>query len=80
MDRYINLDVEKFANKLLNNEERELLEGLEIHMCLDPECKQIYHEICDCKKNSVDRIIKEDRVINKFVSLLEQDEEILALV
>lgn len=80
MERYINLDVEKFANKLLNREERELIEDLEIDVCLDPECKQVFHKVCDCKKNSIDRIIQENKVINKFVALLEQDEEILAIL
>lgn len=80
MERYINLDVEKFVNKLLNEDEKELLEGLEVNVCLDPQCKKIYHEVCECKPSSVAQIRAEDEVISKFVNLLYEDEEIKQLV
>jgi hypothetical protein len=75
----INLDVQYFAEKLLNKEERELLDNVNIDLLVDPETRSISHAVSFCNLCDTDTMIRQDLVIHKFMQDLYADKEIQEL-
>lgn len=67
---FVHYDYEQLASKLLTEQERKILEGLDIRLCVDKEYGTIHHEVCADKVHTVEDIREEDKVIGKFINLL----------
>ncbi|GIM46930.1 hypothetical protein DNHGIG_24790 [Collibacillus ludicampi] len=80
MDRLIFIDFDGFAAKLLNEEDRKALDGLEIALFIDTDSYSIHRGVYLNKVVSDEKILEQEQIIRKFMELLYADVEIQSLM
>lgn len=75
----IHLEFDNLAGKLLNESERKVLEGLKIYLCVDKEKGTVLHEVTTDKVLSIDEIKEEDKVMGKFMSLVNEEMKAISI-
>jgi hypothetical protein len=80
MDRLIFIDFDGFAAKLLNEEDRKALDGLEIALFIDTDSYSINRGVYLNKVVSDEKILEQEQIIRKFMELLYADVEIQSLM
>jgi hypothetical protein len=80
MDRLIFIDFDGFAAKLLNDEDRKALDGLDISLYIDTDSYSIHRGVYLNKVLPDEKIIEQEQIIRKFMDLLYADVEIQSLM
>lgn len=76
MSNFINLDVEYFTGKLLNQSEQELLNNVNIELLVDPATHSISKVVSFAQICEKDTMVQQDQLIQKFMQDLYTDQEV----
>ncbi|UOF89966.1 hypothetical protein LSG31_19185 [Fodinisporobacter ferrooxydans] len=80
MDKMFGIDYDYFSKKLLNENERMVLNTVDISLLVDPETHSISRIVYFSDIPNPKQMIEQDQIIDRFINRLYKDQEVQLLI